>query len=194
MSAMISVDLLKRLLPPVAYDPNAPVVSVELSADGAALDTAQVSADRLIDESDPRLTSELLADWERVLGLPDGCAGTALVTVSQRRARVLEKLRKVRGQSRQFYLDMAANLGYASASITEFRPMSCGDPCGSAVYGEEWRFVWRVNVDNTLTVYEMRCGDPCNSPLRSWHSSELQCRLNKLKPAHTTVLMNYGVA
>ena len=194
MSAMISSDLLKRLLPPVAYDQNAAVIGVDLAAEGTALDVAQLSGDRLIDEADPRVTAELLADWERVLGLPDSCAGTALVTVSQRRTRVLEKLRKVRGQSRQFYLDLATRLGYSGVTITEFRPATCADPCDLPVYGEDWRFAWQMNTLNALAIYEMRVGDPCDSPLRSWLSSELQCRLNKLKPANTVVLMNYGVA
>ena len=194
MSAMISADLLKRLLPPVAYDQNAPVLGVELAAEGAALDVAQLSGDRLIDEADPRVATEALADWERVLGLPDSCAGTAAVTVMQRRDRVLDKLRKVRGQSRQFYLDLATRLGYSGTTITEFRPATCADPCDLPVYGEDWRFAWQMNTVNALAIYEMRVGDPCDSPLRSWQSSELQCRLNKLKPAHTVVLMNYGVA
>ena len=194
MSAMISADLLKRLLPPVAYDLNAPVLGVELAAEGTAIDVAQLSGDRLIDEADPRVTSELLSDWERVLGLPDSCAGTALVTVSQRRDRLLDKLRKVRGQSRQFYIDMATRLGYAGVTVTEFRPMTCSDPCNMSVNGEDWRFAWQVNTANALPIYSAQVGDPCNSPLRSWKSSELLCRLNKLKPAHTLVLMNYGVA
>lgn len=194
MTAMTHADLLKRLLPPVAYDPNAPVLGVELAAEGAALDAVLTNAIRLLDETDPRITTELLGDWERVLGLPDKCAGTAPATVAQRRTRVLEKLLKVRGQSRQHYLDLAARLGYTGVSITEFRPMVCGDPCGSAVFGDDWRFVWQVNTANALPIHVMTCGDPCGSPLRSWRADELQCRLNTLKPAHTVVLMNFGAA
>jgi uncharacterized protein YmfQ (DUF2313 family) len=43
--------------------------------------------DVLIMESDPRLTLELLSDWERAYGLPDMCtvAGT---TLQERRASV----------------------------------------------------------------------------------------------------------
>lgn len=194
MSAMTQSDLLKRLLPAGVYEVNAALLSADLVADGAALDSAQASAMRLIDEADPRVATEALADWERVLGLPDSCAGTAAVTVTQRRNRVLDKLRKVRGQSRQFYLDLATRLGYSGATLTEFQPMTCSDPCDLPVYGEDWRFAWQMNTVNALAVYEMRVGDPCDSPLRSWQTSELQCRLNKLKPAHTVVLMNYGVA
>ena len=191
---MTHADLLKRLLPVGVYDINAALLGADLAADGAACDGAQVGAMRLIDEADPRSTSELLSDWERVLGLPDSCAGSAAVTVSQRRNRVLDKLRKVRGQSRQFYLNLASYLGYGGVSITEFRPATCADPCDLPVCGEDWRFTWQMNTANALAIYEMRVGDPCDSPLRSWSSSELQCRLNKLKPTNTVVLMNYGVA
>ena len=194
MSAMICADLLRRLLPSGVYDANAALLGADLAADGAACDGAQGWAMRLIDEADPHVTSELLADWERVLGLPDSCASSAAVTVSQRRNRVLDKLRRVRGQSRQFYLDLATYLGYGGVSITEFRPATCEDTCDMPVCGEDWRFAWQMNTANALAIYEMRVGDPCDSPLRSWLSSELQCRLNKLKPANTVLLMNYGVA
>jgi len=188
---MTHADLLKRLLPVGVYDINAALLGADLAADGAVCDGAQDCAMRLIDEADPRVTSELLADWERVLGLPDSCAGGAAMTVSQRRNRVLDKLRKVPGQSRQFYLDLAAMLGYTDTSITEFRPMTCGAPCDSAVFGSDWLFAWQMNVGDYIAIHTMTCGDPCDSPLRSWQSTELQCRLNQLKPAHTTVLMNW---
>lgn len=34
-------------------------------------------ADQLIEEADPRTTSEMLSDWERVVGLPDECMDLA---------------------------------------------------------------------------------------------------------------------
>lgn len=189
---MIHSELLKRLLPPVAYDPNAPVLSAELAAEGRALDAAQLSADQILIEADPRTTIQLFPDWERVAGLPDICCGTdAATTLAQRRARLVEKLTSTGGQSRQFFLDLAAKLGYTDTSITEFRPMNCGAPCDSAVYGADWLFAWQLNVGDYIAIHTMTCEDPCDSPLRSWQSTELQCRLNQLKPAHTTVLMNW---
>lgn len=192
MNAMTHADLLKRLLPPVAYDPNAPVLGVELDAEGKALDVVLATAMRLLNEADPRYTSEMLPDWERVAGLPDVCCATdTATTLAQRRARLVEKLTSTGGQSRQFFLDLAAKLGYTDTSITEFHPMTCNSPCDSAVGGPDWLFAWQMNVGDYFAIHTMSCNDPCDSPLRSWQASELQCRLNQLKPAHTTVLMNW---
>lgn len=64
-------DLLKRLLPLVSINPNGPAIGAELLAEGHALDAAQWSGDAMLDEADPRTTAAMLADWERVYGLPD---------------------------------------------------------------------------------------------------------------------------
>jgi len=189
---MSHADLLKRLLPPVAYDPNGALISAELAADGRALDAVQTSAELILTEADPRTTYYLLPDWERVLGLPDGCsAADGAVTVSQRRTRVVEKYFSRGGQSRQFFLGLAAKLGYADCTVTEFRPMTCEDPCDSVVYGEDWRFAWQLDIGDYIAVHRMTCEDACDSPLMSWQSNELLCRINQLKPAHTVALLNW---
>jgi uncharacterized protein YmfQ (DUF2313 family) len=189
---MKHAELLKRLLPPVAYDPNAPLISAELEAEGAALDAANSSADLLLVESDPRTTSQLLPDFERVLGLPDSCCGTdAASTIGQRRARVVEKSYAKGGQSRPFFINLAARLGYNDVSISEFRPMTCEDPCDRPVYGADWCFAWQMNIGDYFAIHSMTCEDPCDSPLRSWQQSELLCRINQLKPAHTLALVNW---
>jgi len=147
---------------------------------------------QLLDETDPHTCMDLFADWERIAGLPDICCGTdAATTLAQRRSRLVGKLTSTGGQSRQFFLDLAAKLGYTDTSITEFRPMSCGAPCDSAVFGTDWLFAWQFNVGDYIAIHTMTCDDPSDSPLRSWQSTELQCRLNQMKPAHTTVLMNW---
>ena len=64
-------DLLKLLLPPESLDPAQSALFAELAAEGAALDLAQWSADQVLQELDPRTTSSMLADWERVYALPD---------------------------------------------------------------------------------------------------------------------------
>lgn len=189
---MIHAELLKRLMPPIAYDPNAPLLSAELDAEGAALDMAQASADSLLAESDPRFTSRLLPDFERVLDLPDTCCSTATIsTITQRRARVAEKYYAKGGQSRPYFIELAARLGYTDVSITGFKQMTCADPCDSAVNGQDWSFAWQMNVGDYFAIHSMTCEDSCDSPLRSWQTNELLCRINQLKPAHTVALINW---
>ncbi len=74
----------------------------------------------LIDEADPRTTSLLLADWERVAGLPDACelAFGGEQSESQRRQALVARLLSQGGLSRAYYLDVIEALGY-TATITE---------------------------------------------------------------------------
>lgn len=144
----------------------------------------------LIDESDPRTTTEMLPDWETTLGLPDACSAAA-TTLQERRAALLAKLTSRGGQSRQFFIDLAATLGF-EVTITEFGPFlagvsAAGDACGT----EEWRFVWRVNAP-AETIHEVSCEEPCEDPIRYWGNELLECAITRLKPAHTSVLFGYG--
>src|SRR5215831_15862696 len=61
------------------------------------------AADLLERESDPRLTLELLSDWERNWGLPDPCFPGGGTTLEQRRRTLLLKMTLLGGQSRAFF-------------------------------------------------------------------------------------------
>ena len=94
------------------------------------------AADLLETESDPRKTVELLPDWERNWGLPDPCY-TAPQTIGDRQKALVLRMTMMGGQSRQFFIDFAAYIGY-SITITEYRPFMVGlDRCGdNRVYGD----------------------------------------------------------
>jgi uncharacterized protein YmfQ (DUF2313 family) len=89
------------------------------------------AADLLERESDPRQTVELLPDWERNWGLPDPCY-SAPQTVAQRQTALIARMTLWGSQSRQWYINFAAFLGYG-ITITEYRPWMVGfDQCGDA--------------------------------------------------------------
>jgi uncharacterized protein YmfQ (DUF2313 family) len=94
------------------------------------------AADLLERESDPRQTVELLPDWERNWGLPDPCY-TAPQTISARQTALVQRMTMEGSQSRRFYIDFSAKLGY-TITITEYRPFMVGvDRCGdNRVYGD----------------------------------------------------------
>jgi uncharacterized protein YmfQ (DUF2313 family) len=110
------------------------------------------AADLLERESDPRITVELLPDWERNWGLPDPCY-TAPQTVAQRQTALIARMTLWGSQSRQWYIDFAAFLGY-TITITEYRPWMVGlDRCGDArVYGDgtTMRDAWGRPILNPL--------------------------------------------
>lgn len=169
---MNHTDLLKRLLPPGAYDLDGPVIAAELAAEGNALDTAQAAAELILSEFDPRTTSQLLSDWERVLGLPDSCIGLQ-PTVDQRRASVVAKVNLRPSLARAFFISLAAALGF-TITTTEFKRHSVMSPVNEPITGSIWLFVWRVNAPVS----------PSNEIL--------ECVINKYKPAHTYVQFAYS--
>lgn len=144
----------------------------------------------LIDESDPRLTFELLADWEKAFGLPDTCTEAA-DTIAERHDSLHEKVTRIGDQSRQYFINVAARVGY-QITITEFDVFQAGDHAGDLVNGDNWRFAWRVNAPEE-TITEFKAGlSAAGDPLRDWGNEILECVINRLKPAHTHVQFAYG--
>jgi len=186
-------EALQALLPPgAAWTREADaVLTALLDALAQELARVDVRADGLLDEADPRTTAELLADWERMAGLPDSCV-TTTQTVSERRDALVARLTSLGGQSRQYFIDLAASLGY-TITIIELGPFKAGhNSAGDAVMNDPWQFVWRVNAPTT-TVRDFKAGSgAAGESLRSWGNLMLECAIAKLKPAHTYVQFSYA--
>lgn len=153
----------------------------------------------LLNEADPRTTLELLEDWERVAGLPDTCISSP-DNIPERQVALTSRLNDRGGQSRAYFIELAASLGYV-VTIDEFTPFRCGDTCGKPCYGEDWVYTWRMNVlpieydlpEDQFYFAQFRCGDTCGKPLRGWGAINLECVINRRKPAHTNVLFAYQI-
>lgn len=144
----------------------------------------------LLREAYPGTTFELLEDWERVLGLPDKCAG-APTTLQARRNAILQKMGRMGGQSRQYFIDVAASFGF-TITITEYRPFLIGhNYIDDGLYDEEWRFAWLVNGPPTTYQYFRSGQNVSGDRLRSWGNEFLECIILNLKPAHTVVRFAY---
>lgn len=146
-------------------------------------------AAQLIEEADPRTTAELLADWERVAGLPDSCV-TAAQSTAQRRAALHAKLTTLGGQSTAYFIALAASLGY-TVTITEFEQHTVVDDVEHPLYSHPWQFAWQINAPQD-TVGTLSVTDTVADPLAWWGNELLECVVNRLKPAHTHVLFAYS--
>lgn len=144
----------------------------------------------MLTEAYPLTTSELLTDWERALGLPEECEGLG-DTVQKRRQAVHQKLSSLGGQSPQFYIDLAASIGF-EITITEFDPFCAGDPCGDPLYGDDWAHTFQVNAAEETILYFNAGEGSAGEPLASWGNSLLECVINRYKPAHSVVIFAYG--
>ncbi|UPK03093.1 putative phage tail protein [Bradyrhizobium sp. 170] len=189
------------------------------------------AADLLERESDPRQTVELLPDWERNWGLPDPCYEEPQ-TIGERQLALVMRMTMQGAQSREFFISVAAMIGY-SITITEYRTFVVGiDRCGdnraigdgtSPIYNEwgqpilnndgrpvedgelsEWpyyglgppenRFYWTVHVHvASLTWFRVTKGQTGIDPhLRIGLADDLECLLDRWKPAHTEIIFDYS--
>ncbi|MDO8421574.1 MAG: DUF2313 domain-containing protein [Parvibaculum sp.] len=171
-------------------DPDA-VMSLLLG--GLSVEWARVHARDcvLLSEMNPISAQEMLADWERVLGLPDGC-GLDIPTVAGRRSAVLTKLRSIGGQSPGYFINLGANYGF-DVSITEFRPFRAGvSSIGDSLTNGDWVFTFLV-TSPTETIQTFRAGrGAAGEPLRLWGNEALECLISRDKPSHTIVIFTYS--
>jgi len=151
--------------------------------------------DLLTRESDPRATLEMLPDWETAFGLPDPCIAE-----------------KQGGQSRAFFIGVAAALGY-TITITEYSPYMAGisragdtrtntpnDPTDIDYRWQtgqpEIRFWWRVHILGAKTRW-FRAGSgvaAVDPEVRIGLATDLQCLFHRWKPAHTDIAFDYSNA
>ena len=139
---------------------------------------------------DPRALVELLPEWEESLGLPDPCAGES-PTIQARQQQVVARFTAGGGQSKGFFINYAATLGY-DITITESSPFVFGDTFGSALNGPDWAHTWQVNAPS-FSIERFTFGrDAFGEPFAEWDNNVLQCEFNRLKPAHTILLFSYS--
>jgi uncharacterized protein YmfQ (DUF2313 family) len=144
---------------------------------------------QLLAESDPRSAYETINNWERDCGLPDPCTGE-LIGLQERREAVVHKRLARGGQSRAYYIAIAAQLGYR-ITITEFRQFRCGrSAAGDAVNGVDWCHTWRVHTSQ-LQIWFFRAGSSAGTALRRWGGGVLECILNRLKPGSSVLTFSY---
>lgn len=128
------------------------------------------AAAALIDEVDPRSTTALLADWERVTGLTAGG-----LTTAQRRAAVLAQLRATGGQAPSYFVSVAASLGY-TVMIAEFRPHTVESDVDYPLWEGSAAFRWHVQAVASAGAAT---------------TEALETLLRTLAPAHTIVTFEY---
>lgn len=130
------------------------------------------SATYFLVDAFPSTTIDLIPDWNLSLGLPDACTPAAL-TIQQQQQAIVEKLTRGGGQSKAYYIAVAASLGY-TITIVEGAP--------------ETR-LWTVHAapsgDGSLfRAGQSRAGDLLQT---SGSNTQLECVLNLIKPADTVL-------
>jgi uncharacterized protein YmfQ (DUF2313 family) len=136
----------------------------------------------------PCSTVELLPEWEASLGLPDPCTGP-LPTLQQRTAAVCAKFAARGGQSMEYFIHLAAALGF-QIEIQTFKPFYAGQgQAGTPLYSEAWAYAWRVIVQSEATITWFRAGmSAAGEPLAFYGGNLVECALAALAPANTVLI------
>lgn len=188
---MTYLELLKLLLPHGVYAEDAGSLNVkDLAVAAAALDRAQANADDFTeDEIYPDKTDELLDEWERVYGITSDTD----IPWQARIDNLMASVRAVGGQTKGYFIDLAARLGY-TISIEEFEPFMAGwSEAGDTLYTDDAVYCWLTNVaDSGIKSYFFEAGISCAGDELGWSSdTSLESLFNRLKPAHTLVEFAY---
>lgn len=184
--------LLSLLLPQESYSVEQPHLAAELHAEGNALDKTAFYAKQALNGVTPFFAGDLLADWERVVGLTPAIDES----YQSRLSHVLAKLSEVGGLSIPYFTQLAANMGY-TITIDEFEPFRAGiNRAGDTIYAEDIIWVWRVNLRNyVIPAYRFMAGlSVAGERLTMFGDAVIENMFNDLKPAHTYVYFTYSDA
>ena len=187
---------MRDLLPTGRAWPKGPRANLNLLLSGLSASRAalEVRSEDLIEESDPRTTSEMLEDWERVLGLPDACLPEPQ-SLAERRALITSRLVGLGGATPDHFIALASQAGY-EVTITEgvgapakAGQAAAGDPCGPGLQSLVWTVTSASTTVRTAKAGQAKAGDP----IATWGNDLLECVIERASPAHTLVLFAYLV-
>ncbi|MCX5785658.1 MAG: DUF2313 domain-containing protein [Elusimicrobia bacterium] len=162
---MNQADILKSLTAPVPLEGIVDDINI---IEGAALDSAEASAEQLLQEVLPDLALITMSDWERILGIPTNPE----LTLVERRRGILVKFFS-RGLSKTFFIQLAALLGQ-TITIDDVSTQW------------EWIVSGLVSSDDFA-----RAGEICAGERLGGSSMDIETIFNTLKPAHTLVSFEY---
>jgi uncharacterized protein YmfQ (DUF2313 family) len=162
------------------------------------------AADLLERESDPTRTVELLPEWETAFGLPDPCFPEA-TTIGERQRMLVTQITWQGGQSRQYFIDLLAWIGFRVV-IHEWSPFMAGiSRCGDTrptpderfrwyVGRPENRFAWTAQVGHMgLAWFRASSGQAGVDPHLGFRIPfAVECLLMRWKPAHTWLVFDYS--
>lgn len=185
---------LRSLLPSgPAWEPEH-VPQLQQVLQGIAQELARIDARavNLQNEMDPASVSELVADWEQVMNLPDPCLG-ATPLFDDRRLAVRRRLLAVGSQRAAYFVEIARSQGYPNASVTELRTPRMGrSRFGDAHFGTwQAQFMWTLNTGGRLQLGRRFGASYWGERFGMSPGSALECMIHRSAPAHTRVHINY---
>ena len=192
-------EMLRQLLPPGPAFPRGDYESMmAMLLEVFALELSRIDSrvDALVWEDDPRVSVECFREWLEEWGLPDVCSNLLNnLTDSVLRQLLLFRITVPGGQSKKFFVELAARFGY-EIQIDELRPYTVQSEVMDAMWSTAAAYTWRVNVlsgaaaENTTASMHTVIGG-ADEPLAWWGDMLLECLIERYKPAQTEVVYGY---
>lgn len=144
----------------------------------------------IIEEHDPRLTTELLSSWETALGIPDGCFN-ADGDLEERRSHVLIKLGLAVSTAESF-VALAAEFGVdvIISSGAKYGAFDMEFPIILFDTDKDARFTMIADLPPELNPSLFTLIFPFTFSDKK--SNIIECLFRKLKPANTDVIFRYS--
>lgn len=157
MNAAAYGQMLRGLLPQGDAWRAEPGSALGNLLDALAEECARVDARglALIEESDPRTTTELIAEWEKSVGLPGRCAQP--LTLAGRRAALVAKITSNAAPTEARAQFMAGLAGYEIVITKYWDPYTCVSYCNALFYSDAWHAVWDVTTESGAEDALLRC-------------------------------------
>lgn len=192
-------EMLRQLLPPGPAFPRGDyesMMAMLLEVFSLELSRIDSRVDALVREDDPRVSVECFREWLEEWGLPDVCSNLlGNLTDSVLRQLLLFRITVPGGQSKKFFVELAARFGY-EIQIDELRPYTVQSEVMDAMWSTAAAYTWRVNVlsgaaaENTTASMHTVIGG-ADEPLAWWGDMLLECLIERYKPAQTEVVYGY---
>ncbi|RMQ98463.1 putative Tail protein [Pseudomonas savastanoi pv. glycinea] len=187
-------EQLRALLPAGPAWDSEQVPEVDQVITGLSLEFARIDlrAFDLLNEMDPNSVSELVPDWEQVMGLPDPCLGLN-PSFEDRRLSVRQRLVAVGGQTPAFYVDIAISQGYPDATVTEYRTPRMGRSRFGVAHFGTWsvQFMWKLNTGGRKRQGRRFGASYWGERFGVNPGTAIECLIRRAAPAHTVEHINY---
>jgi uncharacterized protein YmfQ (DUF2313 family) len=146
--------------------------------------------ERVYEEYDPRTTTELITEWEKLLGIPDGCISIS-TDIETRRSNVILKLTALGIQTVDDFITLAERLGYEITidAGADFGLFTFVFPITLFDNAQQARFAMRVNI-NLPPQEAFTYTFPLTFGVEK--ATILECFFQQLKPANVKIIFNYN--
>lgn len=151
----------------------------------------EATAEKMMDEVDPRTAVLCLEDFERVLGADPCGRDPSALSLAARQQLAHQRWTGRGGQSVPYFIDLAAKRG-VTITIEEVHPSRAGAmQAGDELVESPEQFIWRVTIPlGTWVDFEAGAG-VAGERLYDFEPSDVECDIMRAKPSHTEVVFTY---